>query len=62
MIQISIIILLFFISWFINNKNINETSILFCIYFLYKWITNTNKCTLSYIECKIRVKKEKGYI
>ena len=34
-----------------------------CGYFLFRWITDYRKCTVSYIECKIRgVKKEKGYI
>jgi hypothetical protein len=32
-------------------------------YFLFKMITDYDKCTLSYIECKLRnVKKEDGYI
>ena len=38
-------------------------SITLCIYFLIKWITDYRKCTISYLECKIRgVKKEEGYI
>tara|TARA_A100001015_G_scaffold236948_1_gene269361 strand:- start:2386 stop:2610 length:225 start_codon:yes stop_codon:yes gene_type:complete len=33
------------------------------MFFLIKWITNYRKCTISYIECKLRgVKKEKGII
>ena len=33
------------------------------IFFVFKWIFNYRKCTLSYIECKIRnVKKEKSHI
>jgi len=32
-------------------------------YFLFKMITLYDKCTLSYIECKLRnVKKEDGYL
>jgi hypothetical protein len=32
-------------------------------YFLFKMITLYDKCTLSYIECKLRnVKKENGYL
>jgi hypothetical protein len=34
-----------------------------CIYLLFKWITDYRKCTMSYLECKIRgVPKEEGYI
>ena len=58
-----IFIIILVISCFIKNKIINELAISMCIYFLYKWITNYRKCTLSYIECKIRnIPKEKGYI
>ena len=33
------------------------------LFFLLKMITNYRKCTISYIECKLRnVKKEKGYL
>jgi len=33
------------------------------IYFLFKMMTGYDKCTLSYIECKLRnVKKQDGYI
>ena len=32
-------------------------------YFIFKMVTLYEKCTLSYIECKLRnVKKEEGYI
>ena len=32
-------------------------------YFLFRWITDYRKCTISYIECKLRgVKKEDGYL
>lgn len=51
------------ITIFFHNKYINNISITLCIYFLLKWITNYRKCTISYIECKLRgVSKEKGYI
>jgi hypothetical protein len=30
---------------------------------MLKWLTNYRKCTVSYLECKIRgVKKEQGYL
>lgn len=46
-----------------NNTYINELSLTICIYFLFRFITNYRKCTISYIECKIRgVPKEKGYL
>ena len=33
------------------------------LYFGFKWITNYRKCTVSYIEVKLRgVKKEQGYL
>ena len=36
---------------------------LFVDIFLFRWITDYRKCTVSYIECKVRgVKKEKGFI
>ena len=36
---------------------------LLCLLLLVIWITNYRKCTLSYIECKLRgVKKEDGII
>lgn len=34
-----------------------------CIYLLIKWLSDYRKCTVSYIECKMRgVKKNEGYI
>ena len=33
------------------------------LFFCFKMITKYDKCTISYIECKLRnVKKEKGYL
>ena len=60
----AIIIFTFLItSCFINHEIVNEISLSMCIYLLFKWIFNHNKCTFSYIECKLRnVKKERGYI
>ena len=40
-----------------------RSNILLILFLLLKWILNHRKCTLSYIECKIRnIKKEKSYI
>jgi hypothetical protein len=59
------ILLIFFIilSPFSKNYYITKYAIAICLYLLIKWISNYNKCTISYIECKIRnVKKEDGYL
>ena len=33
------------------------------IFFIFKWIFNYRKCSISWLECKIRgVKREKGYL
>lgn len=35
----------------------------FTLFFLFKWLFNYRKCTISYIEIKLRgVKKEDGYL
>ena len=69
--MIEIIKLLFYIllsifliiSCFIKNIIVNDSSKSICIYLLVKWITDYRKCTISYLECKIRgVKKEEGII
>jgi hypothetical protein len=45
------------------NKKLNEYYMSILIFFLVKMIFNYRKCTISYIECKLRnVKKESGYI
>jgi hypothetical protein len=45
------------------NKDIYNLYIVLLLFFLFKFITNYRKCTLSYIECKLRnVKKEEGYL
>ena len=32
-------------------------------FFMLKWLTDYRKCTISYIECKLRnIKKEDGYV
>ena len=45
------------------NKEPDSLYTILLFYFTIKIIIDYRKCTLSYIECKIRnVKKEKGYI
>ena len=61
------ILFLFFLmllsSCFITNLGINSNITVICIYFAIKWLTDYRKCTISYIECKMRgVPKEKGYL
>ena len=47
----------------IITKSTDIVSNIILLYFTIKIIVDYRKCTLSYIECKIRnVKKEKGYI
>ena len=60
----SIFLLIFLIlSVIINNKTINESALVICFYFMFRWITNYRKCTISFIECKLRrIKKEKGFL
>ena len=46
-----------------NNENINKNYLALLIFFSFKIIFNYRKCTISYIECKLRgVKKEQGYL
>jgi hypothetical protein len=41
----------------------HEISIVLCLYLLIKWLSDYRKCTVSFIECKLRgVKKENGYL
>lgn len=50
-------------STIIPNNKYKRFASGICTYFLFKWITNYRKCTVSYLECKIRgVKKEEGII
>ena len=48
---------------FYGNKLEQLCIVLFCCFLLYKFILDERKCTVSYLECKIRkVKKEKGFV
>ena len=54
---------IFITSIFVNIKFINEASFALGLYFLFRMLTDYRKCTLSYIECKIRnVDKKQGHI
>ncbi len=64
-ILITIIIYLYFILTTIlsDDLSIIRVNIFAILFLLLKWILNYRKCTLSYIECKIRnIKKEKSHI
>ncbi len=48
---------------YIIEGDIPKNYIAILAYFLFKMITLYDKCTISYIECKLRsVKKEEGYL
>jgi hypothetical protein len=54
---------LFIASPILPFQTAHDISMTCCIYLLFKWITDYRKCTVSYMECKLRgVKKEQGYI
>jgi hypothetical protein len=41
----------------------HDIAIAICIFLLIKWLSDYRKCTVSYLECKLRgVSKESGYI
>ena len=45
------------------EKRVPKWYVAIIIYFLFKMLTGYDKCTISYIECKLRnVKKQDGYI
>lgn len=62
--SIPLLLLIFLIvSLFLKNETINQSALVICFYFLFRWLTNYRKCTISFIECKIRgVKKENGFL
>lgn len=50
-------------SVFSSNVSIKIKINILCLFFFFKWFTNYDACTLSYIECKLRgVKKEQGIL
>lgn len=60
-----ILIFIIFISFSAiskNNKVLTESFII-CVFVLFKWTMDYHKCTISYMECKLRgVNKEEGYL
>ena len=45
------------------DKRIPTQYIVLVVYFVFKMVTLYDKCTLTYLECKLRnVKKENGYL
>ena len=48
---------------YIREGNIPRNYIAILVYFIFKMVTLYDKCTVSYIECKLRnVKREEGYL
>ena len=46
-----------------SNKNLPSAYVGLLLFFMFKMIFNYRKCTISYIECKIRkIKKEQGFV
>lgn len=61
MIYIIILFTFFLLSCFYNFNH--DVICFLCLFFLIKWILDYRKCTVSYIECKLRcVKKEEGIV
>ena len=58
-----VIYLLYGFYHLIYNIELDSLYTLLLLFFTFKIIFDFRKCTLSYLECKIRgVKKEKGYL
>jgi hypothetical protein len=60
-----IVYLFLFLGLFLlnNDSTIPKVYMVILLFFLTKLIFNYRKCTVSYIECKLRkVKKEQGYL
>jgi hypothetical protein len=59
----AIILLMYFLLSCFYDKIDNDFICFLCVFFLIKWIIDYRKCTVSYIECKLRgVKKEQGVV
>ena len=55
--------LLFGLYHMVYNLELDPNYTILLLFFTFKIIINFRKCTLSYIECKLRgVKKEQGYL
>ena len=58
-----IFIYLFLIYGLINIKDLNNIYVCLVLFISLKIFFNYRRCTLSYLECKLRnVKKEEGYL
>jgi hypothetical protein len=60
-----IVYLFLFLGLFLlnNDSTIPKVYMVILLFFLIKMLFNYRKCTISYIECKLRkVKKEQGYL
>ena len=45
------------------SRDVRILAVTICIYLLFKWVTDYRKCTISYIEIKLRnVEKEQGIL
>ena len=63
MIFIVIFMIYLFISCFTYGDYLSTETFFLCALALFKWIFDYRKCTVSYIECKIRnIKKERSSI
>lgn len=58
-----VLYLLYGLYHMIYNLELDPQYTILLLFFTFKIIINFRKCTLSYIECKVRgVKKEQGFI
>jgi len=65
--ELTYIIVLLYISYglyiIFTNKKIEHSYMIISFFIFFKILMNYDKCTISYLECKIRkVKKEEGYL
>ena len=59
----TILLLFYFLISVIFKGFDHDFSAFASLFWLMKWITDYDKCTFSYVECKLRkVKREEGYI
>ncbi len=58
-----ILVIILCSSLFTTNKVIKNFTTFMCSFLLVKWITNYHKCTLGFLECKIRgIPRKEGVI
>ena len=63
-VYIGIVFIYFIIGvLYVIEGSIPKNYIIIILFFMFKMITMYEKCTISYLECKLRnVKKENGYL